>query len=110
MIPISPKELFQTDIAKASEHRALVQNPRLVDALMVALNEHGWRLPLADNPQTSWAANARRQGAKELLEIFLTLGDPPVARKPMIAGQLENEDATTHRSASKHPTKPGNLE
>jgi hypothetical protein len=100
---MSPKELFQNDAIKADYHRRLMTDSRVREALLVALNEHNWNLPVADNPQTSWAANARRQGAQDFLKIFLALANPPSKRETMQAGKLEYEDATTSRIDTRKP-------
>ncbi len=103
---MSPKELFLTDQTKAEPHRRLMADSRVREALLVALNEHNWNLPVADNPQTSWAANARRQGAQDFLNILLALGNPPSKREPIKAGRLESEDATTIRIDTRKPGQP----
>lgn len=90
---LSPRDLFQQDAVKAGDHRKLCLETRVREALLAAFAELSWRLPKADNPQSSWAANARRQGAQELIEIFLSLGDPPREMKRTVSGQLEPEDA-----------------
>lgn len=103
---MSPKEVFLTNQTAAEYHRRLTADSRVRDALLVALNEHNWNLPGADNPQSSWAANARRQGAQDFLNIFLALGNPPAKREPIKAGRLESEDATTSRIDTRKPGQP----
>lgn len=88
---MSPKQQFQLDRSRASEHAKVVKEPRMVEALLTAFNEYAWSLPQATHPNESWAANARRQGAKEFIETFLALGDPARERKPSKLGKLEDE-------------------
>lgn len=86
--------MFLADGTKADAHRRLMTESRVREALLTALNEHNWNLPVADNPQTSWAANARRQGAQDLIKTFLALGTPPAKRELPTAGKLEPQDVT----------------
>ncbi len=88
---MSPKQLWQLDTKRAADHAKTVKEPRMVEALLAAFNEYSWNLPQATHPNDSWAANARRQGAKEFIETFLTLGDPARERKPSKLGKLEDE-------------------
>lgn len=89
---MSPKKVFLESQPIAEAHARRMEDPAIRSALLVAFNELCWRLPTAEHPQQSWAANARREGAKEFIEIFLTLGNPPEIRRPTAAGKLENED------------------
>ena len=89
----TPKELFLTSEPRAAAHRKLCLDPAVVEAMHVAFQELCWRLPPSDNPNQSWAANARREGAKELVHIFFSLGDPAKEMKRQTPGRLEDEDA-----------------
>lgn len=88
---MTPKQHFQLDPARASAHSKIVKEPAMAEALLAAFNEYCWNLPQATHPNESWAANARRQGAKEFIETFQALGDPARARKPSKLGKLEDE-------------------
>jgi hypothetical protein len=91
---MSPKELFLLNEPKAQAHRELSGRADFREALMIAFNQLCWHLPKADNPNTSWAANARRQGAQEFMYILLTLGNPQEFRKERSdVGTLEDQDA-----------------
>lgn len=100
---MSPKSEFHKDASAVADHRQLVQRQDVTSGLLVAFNEYCWNLPVADNPQTSWAANAKRQGALELITTFLNLGSQEPVRQNRPTGALEDENATNPSS----PTSTG---
>lgn len=87
----SPRQLFQENPDAVKEHAAMVDKSITARSLQVAFAELCWNLPPADNVNTSWAANARRQGAQEFIRIFLGLADQQPPRKQRPAGELEPE-------------------
>lgn len=98
---MSPKSEFQKNQVAASDHQKLVSDPRVTDALLVAYNELCWTLPDSEHPQQSWAANARRHGAKQFIEIFLGLGTPTAPLKRPTSGKLESEDGQSSTRSRK---------
>jgi hypothetical protein len=104
---MSPKELFQRDEESAGRHRDMAHSSPVQAALMAAFNQFCWELPKPDNPQTSWAANAMREGAKQFIDTFTTLADSPKRRERPPTTQLEDPDANyTTRHA--RPSIPAN--
>lgn len=97
---MTPKSEFQKNVVAAADHRKLVERQDVTNAILVAFNEYCWGLPVADNPQSSWAANAKRQGALELISVFLNLGSQEPVRQNRPTGKLENEDAPSRSSTT----------
>lgn len=101
---MTPKELLHRNKTKVSELNTLLSSGAIEEFLQVAFNELSWNLPLSEDVGKAWAANARRQGAKDLIQTFLNLGSQQQIRKPTIAGNLENEDHHNVNDSSRSST------
>lgn len=89
----TPKQLFIADKPRAQRHRDRL-SVELEQDLQTAFLELCYsELPGCSSPERAMWANAHREGARKLIEIFLTLGDQPSQRTPPTTGQLQNPDA-----------------
>lgn len=88
--------MFQGDPIQVERAKKLLKDQQFEALLHTAYNEFCWsHMPIAQDPQQSWAANARRQGARDFIDVLLSLADPAKRIERPKSGQLEREDART---------------
>lgn len=79
---MTPKQLFQTDLKATARHARLADDIETEKFLTTAFAEYAYTLPGGNTPQHAWDANSRRQGAKEFIQVFLSLSKSPQEPKP----------------------------
>lgn len=93
---MTPKQLFQSDKARARKQQEIASDPLIQQNLHTAFNEFCWsELPSCQHPERAMWANAMREGALKFISVFLHLGDQQEPRKnPATTGQLIDPDAS----------------
>lgn len=85
---LHPKNHWQEDKDWAKRHGDLVLNNEIREGLLRAFTSYCWTLPASGaSPQEALCANARRQGAQEVIAHFISLANPPI---PAPARPLQN--------------------
>lgn len=85
MNPIDPRAVMTATPAFASQAQAYADDPKLRDALHAAFLVMAWESPSSNGSNDALLA-ARLDGAKRLIEIFLTLTDQTGVRKQQNTG------------------------
>lgn len=109
MTLINPRAHYQKDTAWLKGHQETVVNEFIRDTLLKAYATYCWGLPnTGASPQEALCANAKREGAQQLINTFLTLAEIKPPTTDRLASQLEETEPQSKQFTP--PAKPPVLE
>ena len=103
---MTPKSLYLGATGNTERHRKLFKTEEVEFCLAQVFAEYCWHLPMSTDGATALQANSKRQGAKEFIDLLLTIADP-VQSTPRVgtSGALERQgtDWGTHTPITPKP-------